>query len=275
MARNWSHFRTFVRSDHVTFPRLVSIFVDPDDERGKYLLKHRGITQSGVTGSWIAATRLLEPDLSVDIGANYGEVSLCVRYQDRRLLMFEPNPALMPYLSRSAGSHVDSSAITVVPMAVGETAGRATLAVTDGWSGTSSLRATGTEPTHPVEVEVTTVDDFLASEELSGTRVLFKIDVEGFEGQALAGMQETLRRCAGFAGIVEFDRDYLEEVATGNARLTADRLLGYGSCRYIDADDRLQPFAALEDLPAHTDIVVCSDAELLAAIEIPPWTRSR
>jgi len=274
-ARNWVHFRSVVRPDHVTFLRLVSIYVDPRDERGRYLLKHRGITQSGVTGSWIAADRLLDPHLCLDIGANYGEVSLCVRHKDRRLWLFEPNPALLPFLARSAASHVDSSAISVEPMAVGDAAGRATLAVTEGWSGTSSLRATGSEPTRPVEVEVTTIDDFLASEDLSGTRLLFKIDVEGFEGQALAGMQATLQRCAGFAGIVEFDRSYLEEVDTGNARLTVERLLGYGSCAYVDEDDRLWSFADVEDLPAHTDIVVCSDPEVLAAIEIPPWARSR
>jgi FkbM family methyltransferase len=276
LARHWAHFRTRVRSDRVTFPGLVELHVDPDDDRGKWVRKHRGVTQSSVTGTWIAAAGLLRPDLCLDIGANYGEVSLLVRYQGaRRLLLFEPNPAVQPYLSRSVASHVDHGNVKVLPVAVGDVAGRASLTVATGYSGTANLRRPDGGVGCVVDVELTTVDEVLAGEDLTDKRILFKIDVEGFEGHVLAGMEQTLARCEGFVGIVEFDQDYLEEVAPGNAAVTAKRLLDLGTCRRLDGDHHLWPVESVADLPTHSDIVVSSQPGLLDDLKVPVWVRSR
>jgi FkbM family methyltransferase len=276
LARHWLHFRTMVRSDHVRFPGVVDLYFDPGDRRAVWLRKHRGITQTSVTGAWIGANQLLGPDLSLDIGANYGEVSLLVRYRgDRRLMLFEPNPAVLTHLRRSVASHADAPNVMVVPMAAGDAPGTAALAVDETYSGTSNLRGTGTNGARTVDVAVTRIDDVLASEDLGGRRILFKIDVEGFEGHALAGMASTLRRCEDFIGIVEFDRAYLDELAPGNAARTADRLLRLGRCRYLDGDHRMWAFETFDDLPAHSDVVVSSDSTLLERLKIPGWVRSR
>jgi FkbM family methyltransferase len=276
LARHWLHFRTRVHPGHVRFPGVVDLHFDPRDQRAQWLRKHRGITQSSVTGTWIAADRLLAPDLALDIGANYGEVSLVVRYGgSRRLMLFEPNPVVLSQLRRSVATHADSTNIVVVPLAVGDAPGRASLIVDEGYSGTSTLRQTASGSAEPVEVEVTTIDDALAPEDLSSRRLLFKIDVEGFEGHVLAGMQSTLSRCEAFVGIIEFDRAYLEEVAPGNAERTAELLLGLGTCRYLDDDHGIWPFERFADLPAHSDVVVSSDAALLERLRIPGWVRSR
>ena len=276
LTRHWLHFRTRVRPDHVRFPGVVDLHFDPDDQRARWLRKHRGITQSSVTGAWIATTRLLAPDLALDIGANYGEVSLIVRYRgSRRLMLFEPNPAVLTHLGRSVATHADATNVMIMPLAVGDAPGRASLIVDDSYSGTSTLRHTPAEGAQPVEVEVTTIDDALAPEDLSSRRILFKIDVEGFEGHALMGMQATLSQCEDFVGIIEFDRAYLDEVAPGNAARTAEHLLRLGACRYLDDEHGIWPFATFDELPSHSDIVVSSDPDLLERLSIPGWVRSR
>lgn len=278
---HWAHFRNRVRADRVVFPGLVELHVDPADERGQYVRRHRGVTQSGVTGAWFAASDLLEPDVCIDIGANYGEVSLLRRYRDgRRLILVEPNPSILPLLRRSVASHVDSPSITVIPKAIGDAPGWATLAVEEGYSGTSTLRAADRGDTAEtggasgVEVEVTTVDAILADTHLDGASLLFKIDVEGYEKHALAGMTGSLRRCRSFAGIVEYDRAYLDEAAPGNAVATARLLLELGRCWAID-DRSLRPLAGVDDFPDHADVVVTDVGGLDDQLSLPGWMRSR
>lgn len=279
LALHWLRFRDRVHDDRIVFPRLVVLHLDPADERARYVRRHRGITQPGVTGTWLSAHDLLAPDLCLDIGANYGEVSLLARYRDgRRLVLFEPNPTVLSHLRRSVAGHVDASGISVVPAAVGDAPGRATLALEDGYSGTSTLR-TGEPPGNPaasggVDVEVTTVDATLADEALAGSTLLFKIDVEGYEGHALAGMAVTLGRCGAFAGIVEYDREYLDEAGSADALATARRLLGMGNVWAI-GEGSYRRLRAVDDFPDHVDVLVSSDAALGERLS-PPWgLRSR
>lgn len=125
----------------------------------------------------------------VDVGAYSGLYTVLACLADPRLraVAFEPNPVKLPQLARNVAVNGLRDRVRIVGRALGESGGRATLAIPSDDS-TASLRA-GRAGERTVEVEVSTGDA-----ELLGLPVgLIKIDVEGREAEVLAGMAGLLR----------------------------------------------------------------------------------
>lgn len=167
------------------------IYVDPGDKRAWRMARGGGALDRDAVAAWRRLVTWLEPDLVLDIGANYGEVLLAADYPGASVHAFEPNPRVAPRLARSM-----RRLGTVHEVAVSSSDGTATLGMRRTSSGVSSLERRG-----GVSVEVATVRiDRLG---LRGDRLLFKLDVEGHEPAALAGMAGLLWSTPHWVGLVE------------------------------------------------------------------------
>jgi len=136
--------------------------------------------------------------LSFDIGAHLGSRSRAFLDLGARVIALEPQPQCVAYLQKQWGGE---RRFALIPKAVGAQPGVATLHINcmnptistlapDSWRRAMAAAAVQRERwDYRVEVEVTTLDRLI---EEYGLPHFCKIDVEGFEEQALAGLSRPL-----------------------------------------------------------------------------------
>ncbi|MFC5729272.1 MULTISPECIES: FkbM family methyltransferase [Nocardioides] len=190
------------------------IYVDPADPRGAQLIAAGGDLNPRSLMLWNLALGLQPWTLVLDIGVNYGEMLVGADLPtDARVIGFEPNTALHPFLVRTldeAGVEIElrSEALSDAP-------GTARFAVDATWSGTSSLlddRHDDGERWRFTEVTKTTLDDVIGA----GNDFCAKVDVEGFEREVVVGGRRALASTAHWALMLEvahISRAYLAQLA--------------------------------------------------------------
>ena len=134
-----------------------------------------------------------EGDTVVDVGANRGMFSLCASGlvgKTGKVFAFEPNPEAMLVFQQQLSKNqiVNVSARNI---GLGCEPGTLTLHVPAINSGEASFGNPGYADQKITEVPVDRGDNQLGGEHVR----LIKLDVEGFEVQALQGMEQTIRRC--------------------------------------------------------------------------------
>lgn len=144
-----------------------------------------------------ALKRIVKPgSIVLDIGANVGFYSLTFSEavgQAGLVYAFEPMPHNCQKIETAiAQNHITN--IHLHPVAVGNASGQLTLYVSpsnEGNTGAASVVVGTLDRTIPVEVEVVVLDDLLAAAGVA--RIDFiKIDIEGFELEALQGLEKYL-----------------------------------------------------------------------------------
>jgi len=156
-------------------------------------------------------------DLVFDIGAHVGDRIRAFRRLGAHVVALEPQPALFRTLTVLFGR---DDAVTLVPSAVGRVAGTATMMINLDNPTTSTLSTDFIEASRGAEgweaqawpqslpVQVTTLDALIGQ---YGLPSFIKLDVEGFETEALAGLSHgipalsfeftTIQRAVGLASL--------------------------------------------------------------------------
>ena len=141
--------------------------------------------------------RFIKPgDLVFDVGAHVGDRIAAFRRLGARVIACEPQPALVTMLRLIYGR---DRTIKIVPMAVGRAAGAIDLKInvdnpTVSTASPDFVKASESAPgwegqnwDKSITVRMTTLDALIA---LHGMPAFIKIDVEGFEAEALAGLTQ-------------------------------------------------------------------------------------
>ena len=143
--------------------------------------------------------RFIKPDdIVFDIGAHVGDRIRAFRRLGANVVALEPQPALFRTLTVLFGR---DDAVTLVPSAVGRVAGTATMMINLDNPTTSTLSRDFIEASRGAEgweaqawpqslpVHVTTLDELIGK---YGKPSFIKLDVEGFEAEALAGLSHCI-----------------------------------------------------------------------------------
>ena len=130
-----------------------------------------------------------------DVGANIGHHSLFMSRHADRVFSFEPFPVVFREM-QSKLSHAGVTNATTFPVALGDRTETALFHPPTGanqGTGTLGEILPDNANAESISVQVVRGDDFLAANGLPRISLL-KMDVEGFEEQALEGLRETLHR---------------------------------------------------------------------------------
>ena len=146
-------------------------------------------------------------DTVMDVGMNVGHVSVLaagIVGTEGRVISFEPNIALATLVQEHLSCESIQN-VTILPYALGAAPGRFPLRLDPHHSGGATLRS-GADMSHEVQCDVAIGDEVMASQTTPG-KLFLKLDVEGFEVEALLGLRATLTRVA--HAVVEVSPEWL------------------------------------------------------------------
>lgn len=166
--------------------------IDPISNLGASLL-----SEAGYEPDCVAAIQASLPTggTFIDLGANEGFFSVIGSRAvgpRGRVIAIEPQPRLQPIVERNLRLN-DVTNVTVVPVAVTDKPGTVPMFLSaDMNTGSSSLSQSTRYPQRTVEVEAIRLADLWDRLKL-GKVDLIKIDIEGFEYEAMLGSPEVFR----------------------------------------------------------------------------------
>jgi FkbM family methyltransferase len=135
-----------------------------------------------------------ERPIVLDVGANVGKWSqgFLEAAPQARIYMLEPAPACQRQIQALA-----LKSATLIPCAIGDRPGKASLHFSSATDGSASLHARGdsyfqNRDYQTVEVEVTTIDELLVRHQIEFVDFM-KMDIEGHELKALQGAATALK----------------------------------------------------------------------------------
>ncbi|WP_243354695.1 FkbM family methyltransferase [Bacillus litorisediminis] len=257
----------------VVLPSSTILYVNSEENRGRALLISNGMTQKRMTHFWSQAVHVMNPDLIIDVGVNYGECIFSAIYPSHTMIYgVEANRQLFKYIEQSKNVHPNKAQILLFnTFAADKDDEEKVFFVDKHWSGTSSASY---RPSHqmvePVAVHSTTIDSLVQGNAMNKA-VLFKVDVEGYEAFVLKGMTTIFETSAAMLGFIEFNSEYIEKsgIAVNDFLTFLNR---YFTLYIYKADDSLVKANNLqfEDLKElfnsdyiHTDMILASDEGII------------
>jgi FkbM family methyltransferase len=191
--------RQRAKGSSVVNPAGMRIYIDPSDQRGRRVYSRGGAADANAVRLWKAISEMYQPNIVIDVGANYGEVALSSLYAPgTEIHLIEANPRVARFLAKSI-AHLPDATLHVC--AASDHKGTLRLyrmgAISSGLSSTRMHAHADSI----IEVPATPVDQLV--QPTPGDRVCFKIDVEGAELAVLRGMPRILS-ASSWIGMLEY-----------------------------------------------------------------------
>lgn len=139
-----------------------------------------------------------DKNLFLDIGSNIGRYALIAKnnFSYKKVVCIEANPVTFEILNKNIKLNNIENDVKCLSVAVGDYEGKIKFQSDSSHLGGGKVMLTDDSETgwdNVVEVNVKTVDSILQNENISHSDISFiKMDVEGYEINALNGMRETL-----------------------------------------------------------------------------------
>lgn len=135
-------------------------------------------------------------DIFIDLGANEGYFSVIASQivgETGRVIAIEPQLRLQPILHRNFNLNSCNNA-KVLPVAVSDKSGKASVHLSSNMNtGSSSLVQSTVYPLSKQEVVTTTLSEIFQQEDITNCGMI-KIDIEGWEYEAIMGSLEIFRK---------------------------------------------------------------------------------
>ena len=244
------------------------LVIDPARDTGvERSLYHTGTYEKGTLH--IMGKLLAPGDTFIDVGANIGLMSVFAAGlvgDEGRVLAFEPNPATRRILERNVALNGMRN-IEVSPFATGSRNQASRIFDSPDLNRGRATMMAPVSADGGYEVKVTRLSDLVGEEEVK----LVKLDVEGYELEALKGMGSMFARSVPPILIIEHSAEREERSGTG-ANAVYDHLSGLGRYRIFKAaktKERVSRLIEVKDrrgLPAH-DNIFCFTPEHMTALQ--------
>lgn len=263
------------------YPKFVSypdnnivLYIDPKDWRGKkkiaFDFARKKIGRN--IQFWRDLVTQNNPDLCLDIGANYGECLFSLSYNNETSIIgIEANTKLIPHLLQSKENHPNKKQIAIFNILAGDKKDEnAHIYIDLDWSGTSSA-VEGIQAHKNLKrqtIAEDTVDNILLTKYSDKQNLVFKIDVEGYEPYVLSGMKQSITNMQRAIGYIELDSNFLKKT---NTSLEAFNIIVEDFDIYLPmsrTEKVIKKINALEDIKFthgedfHTDIILVKAADL-------------
>lgn len=232
--------------------------VDPiADETVELGLYRYGIYEAGTIRVLRACLR--RADVFVDVGASVGLLSLVASRlvgPRGRVFAFEPQEASFALLERNLARNAAAN-VSALQMGLGSARGSVPLYARPQARGGSTLVRGPSDHDASANVQLIALDEFTRESGVDGFRML-KIDVEGWELEALRGARGVLSRSN--APIVCIEYSHAHPIAGGvpfdiyQALTTANEYRVFRLVRGKDYGSRLVEVLAPEQLPRHDNL---------------------
>jgi FkbM family methyltransferase len=264
-----------LRPSEIWLPEAPSpLSVDPGDRRASRLIARMAIRGEMTVARrlWIDAIAHIRPSLAMDIGVNYGECLFGVTYPvGTTALGVEANPLLLPFIQRSLERHPCRESIRVRHALVGDVDGSvAELRFDPGYSGTASAVASADSAfLDQATVPTVTLDRLVEDAGVcraGADSIVFKLDVEGFEGHVMRGFT-SLARYRRVIGIIEINEDMLRRSGVDGPALVERLLSDHAAYDTSGGPGHLRPVRGWQELLGvvprgtgglHTDLLITS-----------------
>jgi len=204
--------------------------------------------------------QLVQPGMRVlDLGANIGYYTLLISRavgEKGHIWAFEPDPDNFAILQRNLALN-ECPNVTPHQMAAGEAPGKATLYRSLLNRGDNRLSA-GDQHRNTCEIDIVRIDDVLPSDPID----FVKMDIQGAEGVALAGMQACLDRSPNVQVLFEYWPEALREGGTEPEQLLRS-LRGKGFRFYRVDESNKEPLLTSTPIEQLTDAACVGGVNLL------------
>lgn len=213
LLKNSSTVKT---GEHAALTRIFTgqyMYIDTRDISVAPHLMMSGIWEEPITNVFRSVIK--DGDTVLDLGANFGYFGIIAGTsigENGRLLFVEANPNLVPYISKSLSVNGLIRRSSIANVAISNTKGMATFNfLEDSW-GSSGLMSVEDmsksdqvlyENRETITVKTDTVDRLCAAHDITRADII-KLDIEGYEPQALKGMKKIIKASNDLKMFIEF-----------------------------------------------------------------------
>jgi FkbM family methyltransferase len=241
----------------------LKMSLDPRDIAVAPHLALDTVWEAPITKAWLRLVK--QTGVVFDIGANFGYFGVIaaqrMNQKESKVIMFEPNPNLIPYVDKTISMNWLHQSCHIENLGVSDVNGKAKLTILKDYLGCSSMHTVEhlseylkdkmtLEAQEIVEVKTVSLDYYCEQNSIEDVD-LIKLDIEGFEDKAYAGMRKIINKSKAPKLFVEFTRESYEDPETFFNNMLAD----FGIVHTISEEGNLiyQPRPTYKNIASDSD----------------------